>query len=560
MSMLELSPRTRTFDPRGYQARAVQGAFSRFAAGAGTTALWVMATGTGKTVSAALAAAHYADTAGRPSLFVVDKRDLVRQTVKSFRAAGLKVAVEMAHYKTKAQGPAEVVVATRQTLAKRLGDFDPDAFGLVTFDEAHRCLSDEYQAIRGHFADAWLIGMTATPFRGDRRNLGSIWPQESVVINYSVADALTDPEGPFLVRPREEYVPCGVDLTSISTRGKKDYDPIELAEAIGPHVEALMRGAREKFGDRQTVVFMPDVMTAQAAANVLRFMGVHAKAVWGSANDREVVLEEYGRGDLQVVVNCDLLAYGWDDRPTSCVVIARPTKLKGRYMQYVGRGTRLADGKSDCLVLNFDWKTRGKHDLRTIVDLFDDRVQSKEQKSLAEDILQDGGADDALEALELAARKIVEREREAAALADEEKARKRREAEEKARPPEETFKVRVTGHKRAWQWVERDIVGVANAVGMTFDPRKDFDPRNPWAGGPIRPWQAAKLRAMKVTSVDGLTYAGANKMLKRLTRRAKAGLASPQLLQLLRAEGVHPQDALKMTARQATAYLASKGE
>ena len=467
---------------RDYQQGAKDGVYEQLRAFRST--LMVLPTGCGKTIVFSHIVAEGADH-GRRALILAHREELVDQAAdKLLKATGHRAAIEMAERKEgtrvwQAQeglfedepapnSPADVggygeqggwtgveahsrhdpdlpsvVVGTVQSMVRRLDRFDPQHFDLVVVDEAHHAVATTYQKILDHFKNAKVLGVTATPDRGDKVALREAF--DSVAFTYEIKEAIGDG---WLVPIRQLYVQTDqLDLSKVRTRmGDLDRSQLDkimseaamLHEVAGPTVEHA--------GDRQCLIFTVSVQHAHLLAEVLR---EHVRDRWrelgkgeppdnivaaldgtASKDERRAVVEAYQRGETQYLCNCALFTEGFDAPATGCVVMARPTKSRSLYAQMLGRGTRpleelarlLADmtreervtaivesAKPDLLVLDFTGDS-GKHKLVNAVDVLDGDA-SEPEINLARGMLERGEIEDALEALKKAREQIAEMER-----------------------------------------------------------------------------------------------------------------------------------------------------
>jgi superfamily II DNA or RNA helicase len=343
---------------RPYQTAAIDAVRGEFLAGRRSTVV-VLPTGTGKTVVFAEVARRSVER-GRRVLVIAHRGELLEQAAAKLAAVGVKAAIEKAALRA---GDAPVVVASVQTLkGARLASWAPDAFRLVVVDEAHHAPAAGYRAVLDHFAGARILGVTATPDRLDGQGLGSVF--ESVAYRLELRQAIRDG---WLAPLRARRVEVdGVDLADVRTRAG-DLDRAELAAVMAAE-EALHGVAAplvELVGDRRTILFAVDVAHARGIVDVLcRYRPGVARVVDGTATpeERAAALADFRAGRFQVLVNCEIFTEGFDEPTVSCVAIARPTKSRALYAQMVGRGTRLAPGKADCLVLDFAGNV-GRHRL-----------------------------------------------------------------------------------------------------------------------------------------------------------------------------------------------------
>lgn len=354
-------------------------------------ALVVMPTGTGKT----LVFAKVAERMRRHGrvLVLAHREELIRQACDKIATwTSLSTAVEMGA--ERADGifgaAADVVVASVQSLARRarLERFDASAFGLVIVDEAHHAPADTYQRVLDHFATAKVLGVTGTPDRLDGQGLGRIF--DTVAFSYELRDAIEDG---WLVPIRQHRVDVAVDLSGVRTTAgdlnERDLEREVMSEGALHGVAApVVRHA----ADRPTLIFGVTVAHARALAETLAFYADPERvAVLAGDDDREKrrqTLVAFTEGRIQYLVNCALFTEGFDQPSIACVAVARPTKSRALYAQMIGRGTRLAPGKADLLVLDFKGNA-GRHALVSTFDVLsgarDDEIERRAQERMNAD-------------------------------------------------------------------------------------------------------------------------------------------------------------------------------
>jgi type I site-specific restriction endonuclease len=289
-------------------------------------------------------------------------------------------------------------VASIQSLQKRLSRIPRDAFRIVVVDEAHHATADSYRAVLAHF-DAHLLGVTATPDRADRTPLVEVFA--AVAYEYDMRTAIRDgwlcPIRSFLVETKADFSQVRKVAGELAVRDVEDIlvQDLHLAEIAAPIV-------RER-GDRPTIVFAASVAHAHALTRALVAIAGpgYAAAVDGSMpfEQRAPVLARFRRGEHKVLVNCSLFTEGFDVPEIALVAIARPVLSRAFYAQMVGRGTRIAKGKRDLLVLDFV-PANCRHSLAQAVDIFaaaDPEVQERARR-----IAKERSAEGEAIALELA--------------------------------------------------------------------------------------------------------------------------------------------------------------
>ena len=341
---------------RPYQQEAINAIEEQWESGTNRTLL-VLPTGCGKTIVFCKLTERLVSK-GKRVLIMAHRGELLDQAAdKLLKSTGLRCAVEKADSSCLGSW-FRVVVGSVQTLMreKRLDQFNPGYFDSIIVDEAHHCLSDSYQRVLEHFSEAQVLGVTATPDRGDMRNLGQYF--ESLAYEYSLPRAIR--EG-YLSTIKALTIPLKLDLSGVSIQSG-DFKAGDLGNALDPYLESIADEMLIHCADRKTVVFLPLVATSQKFRDILNSKGFRAAEVNGGSEDRAEVLADFDAGKYNVLCNSMLLTEGWDCPSVDCVVVLRPTKVRSLYCQMVGRGTRLAEGKDHLLLLDFLWHTE-RHEL-----------------------------------------------------------------------------------------------------------------------------------------------------------------------------------------------------
>lgn len=345
--------------PRDYQLAAKAAVFADFARGSRST-LVVKPTGTGKTVLFTLVATEW--QTGNV-LVLAHRIELLDQAAdKLAEELGYRPPIEQADRGVDVgliwQG-GNIVVGSVQTLRsdRRLEKFKRAPFGLIIVDEAHHATSQSYRKIvdacLAMNPDCRVLGVTATPRRADNAALGIVF--DSVAYAMELQEAI---ELGWLVDVHQEYVQIDeVDFSNLSLTtndlGESDFRPSDL-EAILTEEQALHAIAKpildKSEGGKQCLVFTAGVAHAHMLAAVLnRYRDDSAAAVDGKTDKalRREIIERFKSNRLQYLINFGVFTEGFDAPNTSVVVMARPTKSVGLYMQMLGRGTRPLAGVVD---------------------------------------------------------------------------------------------------------------------------------------------------------------------------------------------------------------------
>lgn len=466
-----------------------------------TRTLLVLPTGTGKTIVFASVAADQV-RAGDRVLILAHRGELLEQAAdKLQRSTGLVSAVEKADA-TCLNTWFRVVVGSVQTLQRtaRLERFPHDYFGTIIIDEAHHAITNGYRRILDYFGDAKVLGVTATPDRGDMRNLGEVF--DSLAFEYKLTDAIKEC---YLCRIMAQTIPLKLDISSVTMSGG-DYAVGDLGTALDPYLEQIAAEMAQRCKGRKTVVFLPLIKTSQKFRDLLNSHGFRAAEVNGQSTDRKEVLADFDAGKYNVLCNSMLLTEGWDCPSVDCVVVLRPTKVRSLYSQMVGRGTRLSPGKSDLLLLDFLWMT-DKHELCRPADLVcEDRAVARQ---MTENLAQTGCPEDIEEAAVQASEDVVTQREEALAKQLEEQRRK---------------KARLVDPLQYEMSIQaEDLAGYVPAFG--------------WEAGPPSAEQTAALEKMGILP-DAIESAGkASLLLDRLNKRRAEGLTTPKQIRVLERYG-----------------------
>ena len=505
---------------RPYQVEAVEAIEREWAAGRRRTLL-VLPTGTGKTVVFASVIKNVVDRGGR-ALVLAHRGELLQQAADKIRSAtGLRCSVEKAE-ETSVGTFEAVTVGSVQTLSRdrRMRALGPDRFDAIVVDEAHHAPSATYRAVLDYF-DADVLGVTATPDRGDRRDMGEVF--DSLAYEYSLPQAIRDG---YLCSIEAQTIPLRIDISGVSTRSG-DYAPDEVGTALDPYLPAIAdEMVAAGCADRRTVVFLPLIKTSQKFCRILNERGLSAREVNGESADRAEVLAAFERGEFQVLCNSMLLTEGWDCPAVDCVVVLRPTKVRSLYAQMVGRGTRLSPetGKDHLLLLDFLWNT-SKHELCRPAHLI---AGSRDVADRMTEILEAKGCPEDIEQVERQASEDVVAQREEALAA-----------------------------KLAEQRMKRRklVDPLQFEMSIAAEDLADYIPQFPWECAPPSDKQVRALEGYGIFA-EGVGSAGkASLMLDRLAKRRAEGLASPKQIRLLERYGFRrvgtwaSQDASAMITR-----------
>ncbi len=485
---------------RPYQEEARQAVEAEWEKGNSSTLL-VLPTGTGKTVVFAKITEDCVRD-GKRVLILAHRGELLDQAAKKLEAAsGLKCATEKAEQSCLGSWY-RVTVGSVQTLmrSRRLTKFSRDYFDTIIIDEAHHAISDSYGRILNHFGDADVLGVTATPDRGDMRNLGEVF--QSLAYEYTLPKAIK--EG-YLSPIKALTIPLKLDLSGVSVQAG-DFKASDISTALDPYLYQIADEMAKNCADRKTVVFLPLVKTSQKFRDILNEKGFRAAEVNGESADRTEILEAFDKGQYNVLCNSMLLTEGWDCPSVDCVVVLRPTKVRSLYSQMVGRGTRLFPGKDHLLLLDFLWHT-DRHELCHPAHLVCENEEVTQR--MTENIESAGVPVDIEEAEKLANEEVVTQREEALA--------------------NQLFEMRTRKRKL--------VDPLQFELSIQAEDLAGYVPTFGWEMAPPSDKQKATLEKLGIFP-DEIENAGkASKILDRLSKRKEEGLTTPKQIRFLEGRG-----------------------
>mgnify|MGYP002624101196 CR=1 FL=1 len=434
-------------------------------------------------------------------LILAHRMELLTQAADKLKAtSGLDAALEKGE--THSMGSfLPVTVGSVQSLCqeKRLSMFPEDYFQDIIVDEAHHCLSDSYQRVLEHFPEANILGVTATPDRGDKQALGKFF--DSLAYEYSMSRAIREK---YLAPIKAQLIPLRLDISPAKiTNG--DFSANDIGYALDPYLYEIAIHMKNYCQGHKTVVFLPLVATSQKFCRILRDFGMRAVEVNGDSTDRTDILTDFENGKYDILCNAMLLTEGWDCPSVDCVVVLRPTKVRSLYQQMVGRGMRLFPGKDHLLLLDFLWMTE-RHDLCKPSSLI-----AKDEKiaESIDELLKNNEEVDLIDAEEQAERDVL-KEREATLAKQLEEMRSKK---------------------------KKLVDPIQYALSIAAEDLASYTPTFPWEMGPPSEKQLKFLENRGILP-DTVENAGlASLLIDRLKRRQEEGLATPKQIRCLERYG-----------------------
>jgi superfamily II DNA or RNA helicase len=492
---------------------------------------------------------------GLRTLWIADRRILVRQAAADLERAGMQVEIEMAQASAVGRflgmdlfGRPDAVVATIQSLSSkdRYKQFPKDSFDLIVFDEAHK-FSPQVQAVLDHFEPRYHLGLTATP----RPDTGPIFardgaPYERLVVDYQIIEAVQDGH---LVPCRDHRLAIGVDLKDVRKK-KGEIDPVALEERLIPLLQPLAQAVfveKKRLGLGQVVVFMPDVKSTVLMGDTLRSLAKHydrnlrIEAIWGVMPEakKEAVLDAFSKGEIDILVNCEILVAGWDHPPLAGIFLYRALESLTTFTQIVGRVLRLYPGKEWAHVFGPSWENYDG-DICCATDLFAADETDQAVCERAAKIRDEEGQED-VDPMSLLDRARQELE------------------EEKASEEELALRAMIAEHRRhemfklnpievAYEREELTPFGVGALTGAVLPEVSAID-------RPARSDQLKAIRQLGGETDAAISESAASSLLDHLRDRKQRGLTTPKQIRWLVRSGYTMEYAQAMRSKDATTLL-----
>lgn len=370
---------------RYYQSDAVAACYKYLAEKAGNPCI-VIPTGGGKTPVIATIARDVVERWNGRILILAHVKELLQQAADKLAVIAPEMADRIGVYSAgldRRETDTPVVIAGIQSVYKRAAELG--AFDLVLIDEAHLIPPDGEGMYRTFLAAekeinpaVRLIGLTATPYR---LNSGPVCAPENLLneicYEIGVKELIA---GGFLSRLVSKAAVGEVDTANLHIRGG-EFIPAETEALMTADkvVEVAVEEIVKKTADRRSVlIFCAGIDHAEQVKNEIAERGLSVEAVYGDtlAQFRDEAIEKFKSGEVKYLVNVAVLTTGFDAPETDCVVLLRPTQSPGLYYQMCGRGFRIAEGKKNCLILDFGGNVQRHGPL----DMIEPHARAKREK------------------------------------------------------------------------------------------------------------------------------------------------------------------------------------
>lgn len=323
--------------------------------------LLVAATGTGKTVMAALDYRSMRDKRRGELprlLFVAHRREILNQSLRTYREVLDNASFgELLHSGKEPRDWMHVFASVQSLNLQRLDQLDPEHFDVIVIDEFHHATAETYRRVIDHFKPAQLLGLTATPERMDGRNVQDEFFNGRIAAELRLWEALEND----LLCPFHYFgLPDGTDLTRLSWRsGTYDRDQLGgLFTGDEDRARIVIKQVADKISQpvaMRALGFCVTKAHAHFMAECFRRAGFYASALDSDSRPevRERTLEDLKAGRIQVIFSVDLFNEGLDIPDVDTLLLLRPTNSATVFLQQLGRGLRRTPKKPVLTVLDF---------------------------------------------------------------------------------------------------------------------------------------------------------------------------------------------------------------
>ena len=338
---------------RPYQESLIDQARKAYSSGY-SAPLLVAPTGSGKTVMFS-AIAESAAARGHRCIILAHRQELLTQISNTLTMFGVPHGTIAATHKATPESAAQLVqVASVQTIVRRLDRTTEPR--LIIIDEAHHAIKrTAWGRVVGHFPNAKILGVTATPERLSGEGLNDLF--DHMILGPSVREL----QALGALCAVRTFAPPGPDLSGVRT-SMGDWVQSELAEAV--QKSSVMGDAiqhyRQHCDGEPAIAFCVSVKHAQHVAQQFRDAGYSAESIDGAMKqaDRHRIIKEFTDGTINVIASCDLISEGFDVPRATAAILLRPTQSRALFLQQCGRALRPWSGKDCAIILDHAGNTR----------------------------------------------------------------------------------------------------------------------------------------------------------------------------------------------------------
>jgi superfamily II DNA or RNA helicase len=305
--------------------------------------------GTGKT---RIAAEDASASGAKAVLYIAHTHEILDVAMSECAAVFGENQVTKAQHRSDFLHPTRVTLTTIQFLARHLSHLEATRYDYVVIDEFHHAAAKTYRSVLDSLQNIFLLGLTATPFRGDRQDIADLC-NGNVVVNAELRTGIDNG----ILAPYHYYGAFDdIDYSAIKYGGKTySVRDLERALVIPKRDKAVVAKWRELAVDKPTLAFCCTQRHAVRAAANFRDAGIPAEVYLGTTahDERQRIVDSFEAGDTKVVCVVDVLNEGADFPFVECLLFLRPTESKRIFLQQLGRGLRRFVGKAHCTVIDF---------------------------------------------------------------------------------------------------------------------------------------------------------------------------------------------------------------
>lgn len=353
-----------TLQLRDYQQHVIDKCIDRIDNGGKRRIGVSLATGGGKTVIFTNLIKQLSEKRNLTrTLILAHRRELVMQaagTIKKFMPMS-NIQIEMGKYFADIdieKTGSVIIIASVQSLIRRLDKYTSDDFDLIIIDEAHHAVASSYLRIINHFDDKIpLVGFSATFERADNKALSTVL--DEIIYHRGILEMISDKwlcEGKFTT-VRVNYDLSKVDVSTNTNDFKLD----KLSSVMNtPQVNEIvlktyLHKSKEYDGFKSTLLFAVDILHVESLHSIFVSHGINAKYVTSNTktDQRDQIISDFKSGKIDVLINCGIFTEGTDMPNIDCILLCRPTKSRSLLIQMIGRGLRLHHSKTHCHIIDF---------------------------------------------------------------------------------------------------------------------------------------------------------------------------------------------------------------
>ncbi len=338
------------FELRNYQTECINRVLASYEQDRHGQELLVLPTGAGKTICFVEVINRLNKQYGLNALIIAHRDELLDQAADKYRMVKPEAIIGKVGSGLHEYG-GEVTVASIATISRpeHLKRLKAIGYGLIIVDEAHHSEAESYQKVLDALPDAFVLGVTATPDRLDKKTL---FNGKAPLYSASIIDMVRDG---YLCDVKAVAIRTETNLDSLHTE-MGDYKVGELEAAVDTpeRNRRVVEAYVEKADGRRALCFGVTVQHAQNLAAAFSLQGVPVGMVEGNTplEERKRLYKALRSGEIRVLCNVLVLTEGFDEPKIDCIIMARPTQSRALYVQCIGRGLRLAPTKKNCLILD----------------------------------------------------------------------------------------------------------------------------------------------------------------------------------------------------------------